>query len=250
MSLVSHNPPATLLEYLSSPFVTTADIAAASGGAGLAGLPGYQQQFGVVPYTGVHPNVSIAQAGAPQLGGGGFMTPAPAGGGGGVVTQGVNTLIGQGFDWLAQRLFGGGASGPPPIANPGTMGAGGGGVVGGAVGAITPEILKMLQGGGSTNGSCGCSRGGGRCGKHEKAPLATFFGGNCPPGRVLKRQPWARDICMKKPRMNPLNPCALRRANRRVTRFAGISAGMLRKLGYTVQAKKPLAKIGKSRKRR
>jgi hypothetical protein len=51
------------------------------------------------------------------------------------------------------------------------------------------------------------------------APRATLIGGECPPGRVLRRTRLGRDICAKKPRMNVCNRPALSRASRRVKGF-------------------------------
>jgi hypothetical protein len=57
------------------------------------------------------------------------------------------------------------------------------------------------------------------CYRRGRAPLASLFGGACPPGTVLHRKPLARDICARKRHMNVLNPCALSKASRRVTGF-------------------------------
>lgn len=69
-------------------------------------------------------------------------------------------------------------------------------------------------------------------------PKATFFGGECPPGRKLRRVAFGRDICVKAPRMNPFNPRALARADRRVTAFARRSKAILQDLGYHVSPRK------------
>lgn len=53
----------------------------------------------------------------------------------------------------------------------------------------------------------------------QEAPKASLIMGTCPPGRVRKTVAWGRDICIKKPTMNPLNPKALRRATTRISRF-------------------------------
>ncbi len=69
------------------------------------------------------------------------------------------------------------------------------------------------------------------CGNGVASPLGfqenggpvftNLFTGECPPGRVRRtRKPTlGRDICAKKPRMNPLNPRALVRATRRLASF-------------------------------
>ena len=53
----------------------------------------------------------------------------------------------------------------------------------------------------------------------QEAPKASLIMGTCPPGRVRRKVAWGRDICAKKPTMNPLNPKALRRATTRMARF-------------------------------
>lgn len=52
----------------------------------------------------------------------------------------------------------------------------------------------------------------------QKAPKQPLLGGACPPGRIVRHQK-GRNICMKKPHMNVLNPHALSRASRRVSGF-------------------------------
>lgn len=66
------------------------------------------------------------------------------------------------------------------------------------------------------------------------APKATFFGGECPPGMVRRNISFGRDTCVRKPRMNVLNPHALSRARRRVDGFAGKSIPILKQLGFQV----------------
>lgn len=138
--------------------------------------------------------------------------------------------------------------------------AGGGGIIGtaigGAIGAIAPKIGQYLPGlAPSQAGGCGCggSRGRDACTHqivaHQPAPLATFFGGCCPPGRVLRRKPFGRDICIRQPRMNPFNPRALARADRRLTSFARRAAPMLKDLGYDVSRHRHVTIKTKGRKR-
>lgn len=52
-----------------------------------------------------------------------------------------------------------------------------------------------------------------------QTPNAGLLTGSCPPGRVLRRVSFGRDKCVKKARMNPLNPKALNRAVRRLSGF-------------------------------
>lgn len=145
------------------------------------------------------------------------------------------------------------ASLAPSIAGPiGTA-------VGGIIGALAPQIgsgivRTLTPSGGSS--SCGCNHSSGRdpCTRQrmssQPAPLATFFGGCCPPGRTLRRRGMARDICMKTPRMNPFNPAALARADRRITAFARRASPMLRDLGFQVsRTRKPTIKAAKRKRR-
>ena len=110
-----------------------------------------------------------------------------------------------------------------------------GGVIGEIGGAVAGGIIQhYLPGGGGANG-CGCgSRGRDPCTgqkmSHQPAPKATLFGGCCPPGRVLRRKPFGRDVCIRKPRMNVANPHALRRAIRRARGFEKMAR---RVLGFT-----------------
>lgn len=55
--------------------------------------------------------------------------------------------------------------------------------------------------------------------RQQPAPTAGLLTGACPPGRVLRRRRLGRDICIKKPHMNVLNPRALARSTRRVSGF-------------------------------
>lgn len=108
-----------------------------------------------------------------------------------------------------------------------------------ALGFTAGAGTALVPSGGA--GGCGCS-GSGRdpcthnrlSSRNNPAPKATLFGGCCPPGRVLRRLPMGRDICIKQPRMNPFNPHALARADRRITTFARRAAPMLHDMGYTV----------------
>ena len=157
------------------------------------------------------------------------------------------TLTGAGPAGLS---FGGGFS-PAPIVPPmptgGWRGAIGGVVTaagGAAAGAAGEWFRRQLGGGGGSAPRLPV----GPTSSNGPAPTATFFGGECPPGRVLRRVSMGRDICIKKPRMNPFNPRALARADRRVTSFARRSKAILSDMGYTVTARKK--SLGKKRKRR
>lgn len=126
------------------------------------------------------------------------------------------------------------------------------GPVGSAIGAIGAKILSPKGPSpvpavvGSTLGSMMSGLIPGTPSRHSPqgpAPKATFFGGECPPGRKLRRIAMGRDVCIKTPRMNPFNPRALARADRRVTAFARRSKAILQDLGYHVAPrKKSLAK--------
>lgn len=131
--------------------------------------------------------------------------------------------------------------------------------VSGIIGAFAPQIgsgiIRTLTPS-SGGGSCGCNHSSGRdpCTRQrmssQPAPLATFFGGCCPPGRTLRRKPMGRDICIRTPRMNPFNPAALARADRRITQFARRASPMLRDLGFQVsRTRKPTIKAGKRKRR-
>lgn len=134
-----------------------------------------------------------------------------------------------------------------------------GGAVGTAVGRVgVPGLIGTAVGTAlSPSSGCGCNGSSGRdpCTgqklSSQKAPDATFFGGCCPPGRVLRRQPWARDICIKKPKMNPFNPAALARADRRITQFSRRSTAILRGMGFSVTRTRKVAgvKTGGPRRR-
>lgn len=125
---------------------------------------------------------------------------------------------------------------------------------GGVLGGIGGEIINRLGGTtpSGTNG-CGCrSKGRDACTGQVigggAAPNATLFGGCCPPGRTLRRISLGRDICIKTPRMNPFNPRALARADRRVTAFARRAAPILKDMGFTVSSTRKV-KIKTTRKR-
>lgn len=111
--------------------------------------------------------------------------------------------------------------------------------IGGAVGGFVGQLTQGQQ-----QGSCGCNGSKGRdpCTRQSSAsspaPLATFFGGCCPPGRVLRRRALGRDICMKQPRMNPFNPRALARADRRITTFVRRAAPILSDMGFNVERRR------------
>lgn len=153
-----------------------------------------------------------------------------------VLTQGApNALIG-------------GLAGPIARA----AGAIGSGLVGGAVGDF---IGSLTPGGTQTAGGCGCNGKSGRDSctgqrmSSQPAPRATLFGGCCPPGRTLRRISLGRDVCIKTPRMNPFNPQALARADRRVTTFARRAAPILKDMGFTVSSTRRV-KIAAKKKRR
>lgn len=120
----------------------------------------------------------------------------------------------------------------------GAAGALGGSAIGGVINTFTGALAP--SGGGS---SCGCGSRNGRdpCthqrigSKNNPAPLATFFGGCCPPGRVLRRKPMGRDICIKQPKMNVFNPRALARADMRITGFVRRAAPILHDMGFKVE---------------
>lgn len=143
----------------------------------------------------------------------------------GSVVPGIGTALGAG---LGSFLAGATGGNGPPISTSGA--APGGGVLGGLIGGAIPGIGALIPGlvSGGTTSTPG----------NGKAPLATFFGGQCPPGRVLRRKGMARDVCIKKPRMNVFNPRALARADRRVTSFARRSKAILQDLGYKVSSRK------------
>lgn len=130
---------------------------------------------------------------------------------------------------------------------------------GGLAGAVLPTVAGYAAsklGQMTTTNNCGCNGSSGRdpCTHqrmtHQPAPLATFFGGCCPPGRTLRRKPFGRDICIKTPKMNPFNPHALARADRRVTTFARRAAPMLKDLGFQVSRHRRPKLGGKRRKSR
>lgn len=87
------------------------------------------------------------------------------------------------------------------------------------------QILgPLIRGGAGVLGNVlGRLAGGPAAGEEEQAPLAGLITGDCPPGRVLRRVAWGRDVCARRARMNYTNVHALRRAMRRVTGFAKIA---------------------------
>lgn len=133
-----------------------------------------------------------------------------------------------------------------------------GGALGGIAGQVLPQFFPGLAPGTSvaTRG-CGCNGTSGRdpCTRQrlssQPAPLATFFGGCCPPGRTLRRIRNGRDICIKTPKVNPFNPRALARADARITTFARRAAPIFKDLGYAVSSsRKVKLKVGRKRGRR
>lgn len=162
----------------------------------------------------------------------GSLPGGPTTGPGGLPTLGtLGTTLGQ---TLGQTLTG-------TLA--GTLGT----TIGGLLPGLLPKVpgLTPTSSPTTSGGGCGCNGNGRDPCTHQKmssapAPLASFFGGCCPPGRVLRRKPFARDICIKKPRMNPFNPQALARADRRVTSFARRSKAMLKDLGYHISPARKL----------
>lgn len=132
-----------------------------------------------------------------------------------------------------------------------TIARGAAALIPGAAGFAAGVATRAATGGcncnGSRNGRDPCThqktRGGG-------AMDATFFGGCCPPGYVLRRRSWGRDICARQSRMNVLNPRALARADRRVTGFARRATPMLRDMGFTVSRTRHVkVKVGRKRRR-
>lgn len=181
---------------------------------------------------------------------------------------GVKGLVTGGIPGAISGAISGSKGGPPaPQMPPGALVPGGmmpggfGGVVGGIIGGIGSGvgsgIINRLTGGsnGSSSG-CNCgSSGRDSCTRQklssQPAPLATFFGGCCPPGRTLRRINNGRDICIKTPKMNVFNPSALRRADQRITGFARRAAPILKDMGYTVgKTRSVKLKVGKGRRRR
>lgn len=131
----------------------------------------------------------------------------------------------------------------------------GGGIIGTALSGGIDSVVRGITGGSTSNGGCGCNGSSrdpctGRKLSGQRAPDATFFGGCCPPGRVLRKVAWGRDVCAKRATMNPFNPRALARADRRITMFASRAAPMMRDLGFDVSRRRHLKKgVGKKRKR-
>lgn len=203
---------------------------------------------------------------------GGFLLGGPAGAVAGY--KGAQTLLGGnggppssggqiGYAPMAAPAFT-----PPPLTMPPTysmpvtqagMAAGGGSVGGmiasGVISTIGGALINRYAPGGTmtTGSSCGCSPTRDPCTgqklSHQRAPEASFWGGCCPPGRVLRRRPWARDVCIKKPRMNPFNPAALARADRRITSFVRRSVPIMRELGLHVDTTRHKSGLTKKRKR-
>lgn len=192
---------------------------------------------------------------------GGFAIGGPAGAVAGI----------KGAQAIGSAFSGGGKtqSSLPQLTNPllrgggalvgGSIGTAMGGPIGGFVGNTLGSFLPSLLGNNgssvATRGGCGCSSGRDSCTGQkltsQPAPRATLFGGCCPPGRVLRRIGMGRDVCIRKPRMNVLNPAALARADRRVRGFANKAAPMLKQMGYQVSKhRKVNVKMGRKRKAR
>lgn len=86
----------------------------------------------------------------------------------------------------------------------------------------------------------------------QTAPKASLLTGACPPGRKLRRIAYGRDICVRKPRMNPLNPKALKRATSRLAGFHKFAAhaekemaAAFRKGGFHPAARARISKGGR-----
>lgn len=90
-----------------------------------------------------------------------------------------------------------------------------GGVLGGAVAKIGVAELEQF----ACNLFPSLCNNGSSLMAQTTAPKAGLISGACPPGRVVRHVSLGRDICIKKPRMNPLNPKALNRAVRRLAGF-------------------------------
>ena len=76
-----------------------------------------------------------------------------------------------------------------------------------AIGSVI-DVLGSVLGGGSLMQQNGTA-----------APKAGLITGACPPGMRRKTVSLGRDICVRKPRMNVLNPKALRKATSRISGF-------------------------------
>lgn len=184
------------------------------------------------------------------------------GGLGGAIKGAATGLVTGGIGGMVTGAIGGAVKGsgglpggrPPTISMPGTGTGLVGGTIGGMVGGLIPRIPGLT---GTSSTGCGCNGSNGRdpCTRQKTssqgAPLATFFGGCCPPGRTLRRVNNGRDICAKTARMNVFNPKALARADRRVTGFARRAAPILRDLGFQVStaSRKPKGLKVKRRRR-
>lgn len=86
-------------------------------------------------------------------------------------------------------------------------------------------------------------------------PKAGLITGSCPPGRVRRTVAYGRDVCVRKARMNVLNPKALNRAARRMSGFHAFAVKaekelqkVVRKSGYRGQTKRVGGKCGVCRK--
>lgn len=200
-------------------------------------------------YQGLPPNLPGMEISASFLGELGKVAKTAAGVIVGGATGGVAGAIAGGVKTAATQW--GGGSGPPKVTMPG------GGVIGPIIGGIIGGGLPRIPGltSGSNGSGCGCSGSSGRdsCTQQrlssQPAPLATFFGGCCPPGRVLRRVNNGRDICAKRAKMNVFNPQALARVDRRVTGFARRAAPILKDMGFSVSRARKVS-LGKSKRKR
>lgn len=258
--------------------VSNPDDVGTYGGITVAMNPGYADVINAFyRATGRYPTTSELNAAVPryaalqmdafesemrqQYGQGGLM---PGGGmanlslGGVLTTLGgaIGGPLGAAAGGIISSIFPGGHPSAPSAPSLPVPAGIPGAIAGGILGGLGTTIGQYLPGMTPT-GSCNC--GNGRNGRDpcthqrtsaQKAPLASFFGGCCPPGRVLRRKPMARDVCIRKPKMNPFNPRALARADHRVTAFARRAAPMLRELGFQVATGHRKPKGLKKRRRR
>lgn len=128
----------------------------------------------------------------------------------------------------------------PKAPAPTTTGILSGGTIGSVVGGMIPGVGGGAGGliGGLISGlTSGGSKPNGKQPYSVKAPLTS---NQCPPGYhlVVKKgmglDMLARDVCVKKKRMNVFNRRALGRANTRVMGFARAATPALKSLGFTV----------------
>lgn len=109
-------------------------------------------------------------------------------------------------------------------------------------GAVAGEIIGRLMPGGNGTGHLVPA------GYHYNKALRRYEIAEAQGREVQdpRDEPRVKNELVRNRSMNPLNPRALARANRRVMSFAGISRGMLRQLGFTVSSTRK-AKGGKRR---